>query len=154
MCSITEMAYILMCVKTPMCGGHYYSSVCSCIGKHSLQIYRSGNHEMMSSLSCGSDVLPSLTCCSTYSTAPASVKWVSPCVKRTWALKVFHTVTGNVFKATQILWHHGVSLVLLLVLVVFREESGAQIGAQGAGHEVDRRDGGLGHVRSALHVPN
>lgn len=74
--------------------------------------------------------------------------------KHTWALKVIHTMTRSVFKAAQILWHHSVSFFLLLILIVFGKESGSQIRAQCAGHEVHRRDGGLGHVWTALHVPN
>lgn len=78
---------------------------------------------------------------------------VLPATKRTWPLQAVHAVTGSVFKAAQILRHHGVSLLFLL-LVIVREEGGSQFWAQRAGHEVHGRDGVVGHIWAALHVPN
>lgn len=84
--------------------------------------------------------------------ALTSVKLVLPPAKHTWPLQVVQAVTRCVFKATHILWHHSISFLLLIVF--FRKEIGSQIRAQSTGHEIHWRDGGVGHIWTALHMPN
>lgn len=70
---------------------------------------------------------------------------------------VISAVSRNVFEATQVARHHCIFglLVLVFVLVlIFRKESCSQIGDYRAGHEINGRDGVLGHTRHALHVPD